>query len=90
MNNGGKMHGIGRKLGYLCKDGAQFGVYEGQFVNGWQKGYGREIFIDGSYYIGFFGGEGYINGGKHGQGKLFKADGTLDKSGLFEKGKFVQ
>ena len=40
-------HGFGRK--YL-----RGAIYEGQFVNGEKDGWGRVIYANGTYYVGFF------------------------------------
>ena len=69
------MNGIGRWLV------DKYGIVEGQFENGWlRNGWGRRIYSDGRYHIGWFkDGEAY----GYGIGNAYtKGDG--EHEGLYE------
>ena len=59
-------------------------IDEGQFQNGILNGFGKRVFADGQYSIGWF--EDYS---LHGYGKFVDRDGTVEE-GLFESGTFVE
>ena len=46
-------------------------LYEGEWLNDQKHGFGREILIDGSYYLGRF-----ENGKRNGQGTFFPIKGS--------------
>ena len=77
-----KRHGISRTV--LTKGNFNENyIKEGQFENDIMNGFGRVIQTDGSYYVGF-----YKDDLKHGKGKLYNSNGTLEKDGLWEKNEF--
>ena len=76
MFKNGRLHGLGREI-------SPSSICEGQFEDGYLNGYGREIYHEGDYYIGFFS-----HSKKHGYGKIFKADGNIVYQGVFEYDSF--
>jgi hypothetical protein len=51
-------------------------IYEGQFKDGKRDGYVRQIYQNGSYFIGF-----WKNKNMHREGKMFNSDETIYKQG---------
>lgn len=68
--------GLGR---YIYKQG----ILEGQFENEFLTGFGRWIYSDGSYYIGYFSGDK-----REGEGTYVSEDST--KEGLWKDDDFVE
>jgi TonB family protein len=59
--------------------------YVGEFRNGKENGKGMYTFPNGEKYIGE-----WRNGKRHGQGIEYRTDGTVQRSGHWESGSFVQ
>jgi hypothetical protein len=56
------------------------GMYEGDWVNGKQEGYGKEYYPDGTLR---YEGE-YLNGLRHGEGTVYYKDGSKGHSGKWK------
>lgn len=76
----GKPNGVG--TGYYT-NGNKF---EGEWAMGKKRGKGIYTYSSGERYEGEMGG---TKGYKHGQGRLYKKDGSLKKQGRWEEGTFV-
>lgn len=75
-----KKQGMGRQV----SDGTGNALYEGQQLNNKFNGFGRNIYNNGGYYIGF-----WKDGFKHGQGKNFDEKGVLLFQGEYHYDKGV-
>ena len=65
-------------------------IYEGEFKNGMFDGYGVQIKDRKGHKDHNIKYEGFFKEGLyHGKGTLYRADGTVDKKGRWEKGTFI-
>ena len=89
LNEGGSMHYVGQFKDNSFEGSGVWDAYgyhyEGNFVKGYPSGKGVATYEDGSKYDGE-----WKNGKYSGKGTLYKADGTVDKTGTWEKGEFVE
>jgi hypothetical protein len=86
VNDDNIKNGKGR-LVYSTGDGNFF--YEGEFLDGFKSGVGKENYPDNSYYEGEF-----LKGKKHGHGKFFLSNGSqyfgeFNEDKIQGKGKFI-
>lgn len=75
VGSNGKVSGVGKEINHI--------IYEGQFQDDIYNGYGRFIYGNGNYYLGY-----WLDGKRNGYGKLVDTNGRVYE-GTWQNSKFL-
>lgn len=76
VGSNGKVSGVGKEINHI--------IYEGQFQDDIYNGYGRFIYGNGNYYLGY-----WLDGKRNGYGKLVDTNGRIYE-GTWQNSKFLR